>query len=225
MPDQAITRTDDLASRLADEITNGLLPPGVRLDEQSLAHRFQVSRTPVREALRQLEATGLVARRPYCGAVVCSVTPGRLADMFTAMGEMEAICARLAALAMEPQARCRLRGLHDAMGAAMRRGDVPLYQADNLAFHEMIYAGAHNALLAEMTRDLRRRLMPFRRAQFHTAGRLGRSHAEHERVVLAIERGQADEAAAAMRRHVSSVEAAFHDFALHVGHDAGARSW
>ena len=208
----AVTRVDGLAERLADEITTGALLPGSRLDEVSLATRFKVSRTPVREALRQLEATGLVERRPYKGAIVAAPSPRRLAEMFTAMGEIESTCARLAATAMTGPERRALLALHERMEELVRAGDPLLYAEQNVSFHEMIYGGAQNDLLATIARDLRRRLAPFRRAQFQAQGRLVRSHAEHEEIVRSIEHGEAEKAASVMRQHMTRVEAAFDAF-------------
>ena len=116
------THTDKLAGEIADAILSGAFPPGFRLDEQSLAQRYNVSRTPVREALRQLAATGLIDIRPRRGAVVAQVTPAQLEELFVAMGEMEATCARLAAIRMTPVERRRLQSLHDGMAELVRDG-------------------------------------------------------------------------------------------------------
>ncbi|MGC8525396.1 MAG: GntR family transcriptional regulator, partial [Acidibrevibacterium sp.] len=121
-PHPATTRADDLAQRLADAITSGALPAGTRLDEHAVAARFAVSRTPVREALRQLAAAGLIERRPYRGAIVTTVSPARLAEMFVAMAEIEAVCARQAALAMTARERHDLRAFHASMAALVRAG-------------------------------------------------------------------------------------------------------
>src|SRR5512142_3206521 len=77
-----VTRAEELRLALADDIINGSLAPGATLDETLLAQRFNVSRTPVREALRQLAASGLVETRPHCGAVVASLSHERLNAMF-----------------------------------------------------------------------------------------------------------------------------------------------
>ena len=74
--------------------------PGSKLDEQDLAYRFAVSRTPVREALRQLASSGLIELRPRRGAYVSALTAPQVEDFFVAMSEMEAVCARLAAMSM-----------------------------------------------------------------------------------------------------------------------------
>ena len=203
------TLAERLAGEIADEILSGSLIPGTKLDEQSLADRFKVSRTPVREALRQLGATGLIETRPRRGVIVAQITSDMLQDLFVAMGELEATCARLCALSMTPIERRRLSALHEDMTALVSAANPGKYAEANVEFHSMIYAGTHNAVLAEMATTLRRRLEAFRRAQFRAKGRLARSHAEHATVVAAILRGDASAAHAAMLHHVSLVEDAF----------------
>jgi DNA-binding GntR family transcriptional regulator len=205
----AQTRAARLAAEIADAILNGDLCPGARLDEQMLAKRYGVSRTPVREALRQLRATGLIDIRPHRGATVAQVTAAELEEMFGAMAEIEATCARLSAISMTSIERRRLGALHGRMGAMVERGEEAAYIEANVAFHAAIYAGAHNAIIAEMATSLRRRLMPFRRAQFRMPGRLALSHAEHHEVVMAVSRGDSAAAHATMLHHVSLVEDAF----------------
>jgi DNA-binding GntR family transcriptional regulator len=207
------TRTEKLAGDVADEILSGGFPPGMRLDEQMLAERFAVSRTPVREALRQLVATGLIEMRPRRGAVVASITADQLNELFVAMGEIEATCARLSALSMNPIERRRLQAQHDAMARMVRDNAHDDYVEANRNFHLAIYAGAHNPALQDFAVSLRRRLDPFRRAQFRMPDRLNQSHIEHERVVRAILAGDAALAHAAMLDHVNLVEDAFDQIA------------
>src|SRR3546814_4027244 len=113
---------------MAEAILAGEFAPGSRLDEQHLAQRYSVSRTPVREALRQLATTGLIEMRPRSSAVVASVTPGQLEELFVAMGELEATCARLAALSMGPTERRRLQALHDEMQDIAARKDPAAFE-------------------------------------------------------------------------------------------------
>ena len=204
-----VTRAERLAAEIADAILTGELPPGSRLDEQGLAARYSVSRTPVREALRQLGASGLIEIRPHRGATVAHVTHAQLEELFVAMGEIEATCARLAAMRMTPLERRRLGALHDHMAGLVEADDREGYAEANVAFHGAIYAGAHNGVIADMALGLRRRLLPYRRAQFRAPGRLPRSHAEHSAVVRSILAGYAAAAHAAMGDHVSLVEDAF----------------
>ncbi|MGD9878616.1 MAG: GntR family transcriptional regulator [Reyranella sp.] len=207
------TLADRLATAIADGILNGTLTPGLRLDEIGLARQHGVSRTPVREALRQLMQSGLIDMRPRKGAVVSKATPVQIESLFVAMAEMEATCARLAAMSMTPIERRRLQARHDAMTALAAAGDPDAYSDANVALHSAIYAGAHNAPIAEFALGLRRRVGPFRRAQFQVEGRLRRSNQEHDAVVRAILSGDAAGAHAAMLHHVSLVEDAFETFA------------
>jgi DNA-binding GntR family transcriptional regulator len=206
------TLAEKLASAIADGILDGTLKPGERLDEAGLAQQHGVSRTPVREALRQLTASGLIDMRPRKGAVVSRATPEQIESLFVAMAEMEATCARLCALSMTPVERRRLQARQETMMALADTGDPDAYSDANVAFHSAIYAGSHNAPLADYAMSLRRRVGPFRRAQFRMEGRLKRSNEEHGAVVRAILAGDAAGAHAAMLHHVSLVEDAYEAF-------------
>ncbi len=208
-----VTRAEELRLQLADEIIRGRLPPGTALDETALAARFGVSRTPVREALRELAASGLVDTRPHRGSVVARPSLERLQDMFDVMAELEALCAGLAALAMTPPERRQLDQLHQEMGEMMRAGDFAAYREANEQFHAALYAGSHNDYLVEITIGTRRRLSPFRRAQFLALGRLALSHREHDGVVTAVLRGDRETAANAMRAHITIVHDAYEQYA------------
>ena len=207
------TLAEVLRLQLADEIVRGVLAPGEALDEIRLARRFHVSRTPVREAIRQLAASGLVEARAHRAAVVAQPSEGDLAGMFEAMGELEALCAGYAAERMTSSERRGLELVHEEMRALIRVGDPQRFHEVNEAFHGAIYAGAHNAYLAEMTLATRARVQPFRRAQFRTLGRLAKSHAEHDDVVVAILRADCEGSAAAMRLHIATVREAYEVYA------------
>jgi DNA-binding GntR family transcriptional regulator len=206
---EGTTQADRLADAIAQSVLSGEFQPGFRLDEGMLAERYGVSRTPVREALRLLGSTGLIEVKPRRGATVASATSAQLETLFGAMAEIEAVCARLAAMGMTPIERRGLQDLHETMGGVAIRGDPDAYAAANIEFHARIYAGAHNEVLSAFATRLRRRLAPFRRAQFRTKGRTARSHAEHAAVVNAILACDAPAAHAAMFHHMSRVEDAF----------------
>jgi DNA-binding GntR family transcriptional regulator len=213
MPDgraerKSLPLSHTLQRNLADEIIDGTLLPGARLDEMSLARRFAVSRTPVREALHQLVASGLAEKAPHRGVLVARMTRERLAGMFETMAELEASCARMAALRMNPAERQALERLHDDSARLVRAGDLIAYESFNLAFHAAIYAGAHNEFLEQTTLGVRARLAPFRGVQFRVADRLARSFAEHATIVTAVVRGEGDRARECMLSHLSIVETA-----------------
>ena len=211
-----ITRAEELRLQLADEIVRGALAPGAALDETDIARRFNVSRTPVREALRQLVASGLVEARPHRGAVVARPSIERLTGMFEAMAELEALCAGLAAERMTPVERHRLEAVHEELRVLSYAGNPDRFHEVNERFHNAIYAGSQNAYIAEMTLATRVRVQPFRRAQFRNLGRLAKSHAEHDRVVVAIMRGDKAGAAAAMRAHIELVRGEYEIYAVSV---------
>ncbi|CCD89938.1 putative transcriptional regulatory protein, GntR family [Bradyrhizobium sp. ORS 285] len=211
-----ITRAEELRLQLADDIVRGTLAPGASLDETEIAKRFNVSRTPVREALRQLAASGLIEARAHRGAVVARPSVDRLTGMFEAMAELEGLCAGLAAQRMTPVERQRLEAIHDELRNLSHAGNPERFHEVNERFHNAIYAGAHNAYIAEITLATRVRVQPFRRAQFRNLGRLAKSHAEHDRVVVAILRGDKAGAASAMKAHIELVRGEYEIYAVSV---------
>jgi DNA-binding GntR family transcriptional regulator len=211
-----ITLAEELRLQLADEIVRGALKPGAALDESDIARRFNVSRTPVREALRQLVASGLVDAKAHRGAVVARPTLERLNAMFEAMAELEALCAGLAAERMPAAERQVLEALHEQLRLISYAGDPQRFHQINEQFHNAIYVGSRNTYIAEMTLATRVRVQPFRRAQFRNLGRLAKSQAEHDRVVVAILRGDRVGAAAAMRDHIELVRDEYEIYAVSV---------
>ncbi|MBL8572284.1 MAG: GntR family transcriptional regulator [Hyphomicrobiaceae bacterium] len=199
-----ITHAERLRTELAEEIARGRLTPGTALDETSLAERFGVSRTPVREALRELAAAGLIEYRPHRGAVVTALSAERVDEMFQVMAELEALCAASAAVAMTAAERAELGAMHQQAAELVRLGDLAGYTEANDRFHAFIYTASHNGFLAETVLGVRRRVVAFRRAQFSSLGRLTESHREHDRVVQALLRGDREAAAREMRAHLTS---------------------
>jgi DNA-binding GntR family transcriptional regulator len=206
------TTVDALVRSIADDIVSGRLAPGSRLDEVSVATRHAVSRTPVREALGQLAAMGLIERRPNRGVIVTSPSDGYLASMFDAMTELEGICARLSAQRMTPGERSELETMHQASSRLVHRGAEDKYAVHNIDFHSRLYSGAHSPHIEEIVNLTRSRLAPFRRAQFRISGRLGKSWNEHDAIVAAILKGDAKKAESAARAHVEIVSDASSEF-------------
>ena len=200
------TRTEELRSLLADDIVRGKLAPGIALEEAEIARRFGVSRTPVREAIRELAASGLVETRPHRSAIVARPSAQRLRGMFDVLAELEALCAGLSALHMTAEERQTLQGVHEDLAKLVLSSNSELYHRMNERFHGLIYVGSHNDYLTELTLATRARLSPFSHMQFQALGRLTRSHAEHDRVVAAILRRDQAAAAMEMRAHIATVE-------------------
>lgn len=196
------SRSHTLRELIEEKIAIGQLQPGAHLDETMLAKEFGVSRTPVREALIQLQSMGLIVIRPRRGAIVSDTSPQRLVEMFEVMADLEAMCGRLAARRISRQEQEQLQELHDACMKASEMGDPDDYYYKNEAFHEAIYAGSHNEFLAEQVRNLRRRLRPYRRLQLRVRNRVANSFSEHNEILRSIIDGDGERTADMLRNHV-----------------------
>lgn len=210
---EIVTRSEKLWRKLADEIITGQLPPGTRLYEEELTTRFSVSRTPVREALKHLAAIGLLEMRPQRGMVVSPLDLQRVTDLFEAMAELEAICARFAADRMTSDERVALRSLHEKSRHLVQNSHSEDYNEANQAFHTLIYRGSHNSVLEESAVAIRLRLAPYRSGQFHLPERLKNSFREHSKIVSAILNSDTNASEEAMREHVSKVGVASVNYA------------
>jgi len=196
------TRSEQVREQIEEGIATGEFPPGMRLDETELAQRFDVSRTPLREALFQLASVGIVVMQARRGTVVAELSPHRLVEMFEVMGELEAMCGRLAARRMTSQDHEQLLVAHRACESARNAMDSDMYYYENQRFHHIIYHGSHNEFLAEQAVALHRRLRPYRRLQLRVRDRLPTSFREHEGIVEAIIAGDADLTSQRVREHV-----------------------
>lgn len=191
-----------LRDLIEEQIATGELAPGSTLDEATLVERHGVSRTPVREALIQLSAEGLIELRPRRGAVVAAIGPARLIEMFEVMSELEAMCGRLAARRMTDKERAELVRAHQACEQARSDSDPEAYYLCNERFHFTLYEGSHNGFLNEQAQSLNRRLRPYRRLQLRVRNRMNTSFAEHDAIVRAVLAGDAEAAANTLRAHV-----------------------
>jgi DNA-binding GntR family transcriptional regulator len=197
-------RSDVIADQLEEAVITGEIPAGSRLDENSLAIQFKVSRTPVREALHILCGRGLAEREPFKGVVVTQISAERIDEMFEAMAELEAICGRLSSQRMTMRERAELQVMHREMNALAEEGDPVGYNEVNTEFHSLLFQGSHNSDLIAAAQTLRLKLAPFRRYQLKDVGRLKRSCSEHQQIVHAILDQDSRAAENALRRHLVS---------------------
>ncbi len=201
---------------IEEEIATGQLKDGEKLDEASLAERFQVSRTPVREALLQLVGSGLATQIPKRGCFVKALSFREMIEMFEVMSELEGMCARLAARRINDQQLNSLKAANIGCEKAIEACDSDLYYRQNVEFHECIYIACGNSFLANETRSLRRRLQSFRRLQLRVRGRMPQSLREHVDIIEAIEAGNADKADLISRQHVTIQGERFNDLLVHM---------
>jgi DNA-binding GntR family transcriptional regulator len=193
---------DQLREKIEEAIATGVYPPGMRLDEVSLAEEFGVSRTPLREALFQLAALGFIAKRPRKGWEVATIAPSRLCEMFEVMAELEAMCAKLAARRASDAELAVIRRAHEACAEAKEALNTAEYYRLNEVFHLAIYNASHNAFLIEQANGLHRRLRPYRRLQLRVRDRIPASYAEHQGILDAILGGDPQRATELSRSHV-----------------------
>lgn len=194
--------SEQLRESIEEEVATGQLLPGTHLDENELATRFGVSRTPIREALSQLAGEGLVEMRPRRGAVVAQASAQRLVEMFEVMAELEAMCARLAVRRVTEEELVAIETLHEACRSAAGQRDPDAYFYANEAFHHALYSAGHNVFLSEQAQALQRKLRPYRRLQLRVRDRMQNSFQEHQDIVDALRAGDAERAVASVRAHV-----------------------
>jgi DNA-binding GntR family transcriptional regulator len=206
------TRADEILTTLESEILSGRLPPGSRLEETELSERFECSRTPIREALRQLASEALITMRPRQPAMVAALSARKLLEMFQVMAELEGLCARLAARRATPQQIQRLRDTQVELRATLDANQVDAFYEINRRFHEIVYEASQNDFLSEQTRNLRNRVSIYRKMVTQKVRRRLDTVDEHEQVIAAIERGDGEAAAKAMSAHVNLLGEQMLDF-------------
>lgn len=196
---------------LENAIVDGRFAPGQKLDIEALMAEFGCSRTPIREALQALEASGLVRIESKRGTFVTELGVVELTERFEVMAELEAICARLAARRATAAGLGRIRTAQDACERAAATGDSDEYYHRNTAFHQAIYAASGNGFLESEALRLQTMLQPYRRRQLQVRGRIMRSLQEHRNIVAHIEAGDVDAAGAETDAHVRIQGDRFHE--------------
>ncbi len=204
---------DEVAAQLRDRIFAGALLPGTFLDEARLADELQISRTPLREALKVLCAEGLVRHEPRRGSFVNQVTEQDLDEIFPVLALLEGRCAREAAGNATDADLQRLNVLHDKLSRHAKARRINDYYATNFAIHEEIISLANNRWLALVIGDLRKILKLSRLQQLHAPGRLDQSLSEHLAVFAALKARDPEGAEAAMRTHLTRQREALRDVA------------
>ncbi len=173
----------EVAVRLRQRIVEGQIAPGAKLNERELSELLNVSRTPLREALKMLAAEGLVELLPNRGAVVAQMSAQDVADTFEVIAGLEGQSGELAAQRISEAELAEIRALHFEMMAAFTRRDLPTYYRINAQIHTLINAAARNPVLAQTWRNVNARLQALRfRSNFDEA-KWKRAVKEHERMV------------------------------------------
>ncbi|TFZ07857.1 GntR family transcriptional regulator [Ramlibacter humi] len=203
----------EVADRLRERIFDGELAPGSFLDEVRIAQELEISRTPLREALKVLTAEGLVRHEPRRGCFVAQVTEQDLDEIFPVIALLEGRCAYEAASNATDADVQALEELHNKLARHAKARRVNDYYATNFAIHEAIIALAGNRWLAQVITDLRKIVKLSRLQQLHAPGRLEQSLSEHLAVFAALKARDPEGAEAAMKTHLTRQRGALRELA------------
>jgi DNA-binding GntR family transcriptional regulator len=193
---------DGVAARLRSMVFERQLAPGEFVDEMALAEAWQISRTPLREALKVLAAEGLVELVPQRGSRVVELTDGDADDLFPVMALLEGRCAHEAATKATDAQIAELQRLHDELERHAAAKDIDAYYRANHVFHSRVQALAANRWLDRATGDLRKFMRLMRGRQLKLPGRIERSINEHRVLIDAFVQRDAERAERAMHDHL-----------------------
>lgn len=207
----AEVRDTSLSKLVRDEmlslILRGELVPGQRINEPDLAARMRVSRVPVREALRELESSGLVAARKHAGVFVRVLDPKEVADLYDLRSVLDGHAGSRAAVLPLAARRALVKdltGLMREMERNARKHDVQAYYAGNLAFHWAVVEAADNHQLALTYRGIVQQLHLSRLKNLSQDIGMKISLLEHEQIVAALAEGDAERCRTLQQAHVSA---------------------
>jgi len=195
---------------LLEHILKGDIKPGDRISEPDVASRLQVSRVPVREALRELESSGLVVSRKHAGVFVRAIEAGEVQDLYEIRSLLDSFAGAKAAL-LAPPVRDELTRTLNASIAVMRTAHEQTHLADyyseNLHFHWLIVQAAHNEQLSRTYQEVVQKLHLARLQSLSHVSGMQTSIAEHQNITQAISQGDADLAKTLLATHVTSAYA------------------
>lgn len=197
-----IKASDKIRAKIENAIKDGSMLPGESIDEAELADQYQVSRTPIREALIQLQAQGLVTSLPRGGMIVAKMNLQQLLALWELLAELEGVAVRLACERMTPQELETLVQLHEQSRRHAEAEDVAGWQESNLQFHDLIYRTTRNPYLRLEVLRIRTRTGYYRRHAFGALGHIRSSFDQHQKVVDAFRKGDSEAAASAMIQHM-----------------------
>jgi len=198
-----VSTVQRIERELMDDIAAGSLAPGTRLDEAGLADRFGVSRTPIREVLSRLTAHGIAVPGEKRGVFIAQYNREQLAQIFEAMHEIEAACARIASQRLTLLSRTEIESAQANCIQAAEAGDRMAYLRANEAFHLAIYKATGNPYMAELATEFRRRTGPFRAKKIATKEDMIESAQSHFELINHIFSEDSVAASKGMRNHMT----------------------
>jgi DNA-binding GntR family transcriptional regulator len=174
------------AARLREMLVEGRIAPGAKLNERELSEVLQVSRTPLREAIKMLAAEGLVELLPNRGAIALALSEADVLNTFEVMAGLEAMSGELAAQRITEAELAELRAMHFEMLAAYTRSDLSAYYRVNARIHNAINAAAKNPVLCATYNQVNARLQALRFRSNQDGAKWKRAVKEHEKMIDAL---------------------------------------
>ena len=187
---QSISRPvlhDQVAHRLRQMLVEGLIPPGGKLNERTLCEELNISRTPLREAIKMLAAEGLVELLPNRGSVAVQLSEADVRHTFEVMAGLEGLSGELAAQRVTEAELNEIKALHYEMLAAYTRRDLSAYYQINAAIHRSFNAAAKNPVLTATYNQVNARLQALRFRSNQDGDKWQRAVDEHIAMVQALE--------------------------------------
>lgn len=204
------TKKDLVVEIIREAILSGELEPGRRLLQDELAQRLDISPTPVREALRELEAEGVLDHSPHKGVRVAEVKLEDAREIYLIRGVLEALATREAVPRLQDTEIQRLRELQAQMEAYIEQGELKELRKPNYEFHMLVYQAAG---LPELYRLIRTYWTKFPWDTLHVLpDRASVSAKEHREIIRAIEARDAELAARRMQEHIERGSGALIDY-------------
>jgi DNA-binding GntR family transcriptional regulator len=201
MAARPMTKTEAAFHTLRSAIEEGRFRPGERLTLTRLVQELAMSPTPIREAIRLLQAEGLLEHEPHHGVVVAEYSPEKAEEIYRLRGVLEPLATELAVERATPEQVAAIRRLHDALTEAVREGSMRTDVAElNADWHRELYAASGSRYLQDFIGRLWTAI-PVR--AIWLTRRAEQSIAQHETIMAAIERGDAAAAAECMREHIA----------------------
>lgn len=198
--EQEIPVRNDVYTFLRNAIIDGKLKPGDRVVERKIADDLNVSRTPIREAIRQLEQEGLLSHLPQRGVVVTSLTTRDVWELYTIRAVLEGLAARLAAERISPGEVNQLEVLLSGMEKVLGINNDELDELHR-KFHRLIVTAAQSPRLGQMVRSMSEHAIMFTRIGYEAPGRRREALDEHRALLNAIKNGHVEQAEQIARRH------------------------
>lgn len=196
-----LTLREKILENIRDAIVSGRLKAGSRVSEPDLAERYGISRTPIREAFRQLEAEGYLTVIPRRGAIVSELSPKEVEDFYAIKSIMEGYAARQACEKLTKKDLDRLQAINDKLTELARSGDIKHFFKIHNDFHELFIKAADNQKLYELIAGLVTKFQRLRFTSLSLPGRMDVSVQEHDKIIDAFRKKDADLAETLVRKN------------------------